>query len=100
MGYYNNANIETMMLGVPNMSHIRETFQGLAPDCPIIPTTPDQVYDRLNYYIDRPDELRAIGALGPAFVRAHHDPDRIVHRMADRYNAALARKVQTEEAKS
>lgn len=89
MGYYNNANIETMMLGVPNMSHIREEYRSLVPDSPIIPTTPDQVYERLSYYIDRPAELRAIGARGPAFVRAHHDPDRIVRLLLDRYNDAL-----------
>lgn len=89
MGYYNNANIETMMLGVPNMSHIRDEYRSLVPDSPIIPTTPDQVYDRLSYYIDRPEELRAIGARGPAFVRAHHDPDRIGKRLIDRYNEAL-----------
>jgi Glycosyl transferases group 1 len=89
MGYYNNANIETLMLGVPNMSHIREEYRSLVPDSPIVPTTPDQVYDRLSYYLDHPDELRAIGGRGPAFVRAHHDPDRIVKRIINRYNEAL-----------
>lgn len=86
MGYYNNANIEMMMLGVPNMSYIRPEFRGIVPDCPIIPTTPDQVYERLSHCIDHPEELRAIGARGPAFVRAHHDPARIVRAMIDRYN--------------
>jgi hypothetical protein len=88
MGYYNNANIETMQLGVPNMSYIREDFRSIAPDCPIIVTTPDTVYERLNYYIDRPDELRAIGARGPAFIKAEHDPAAIGRRMIGRYNDA------------
>jgi hypothetical protein len=88
MGYYNNANIETMMLGVPNMSYIRDDFRGIAPDCPIIVTTPNTVYDRLAYYIDRRDELRAIGARGPAFVRTHHDPQQIVRHLIARYNEA------------
>ena len=86
MGYYNNANIETMMLGVPNMSYIRDEYRSIAPDCPIIVTTPDTVYDRLRYYLDHRDELRGIGALGPAFVQKHHDPDRIALDMIERYN--------------
>jgi hypothetical protein len=90
MGYYNNGNIETMMLGVPNMSYIREEFRALAPDCPIIVTTPDTVYERLQYYIDHRDELRAIGARGPEFVKAQHDPAKLVRRMIDRYNVIFA----------
>ena len=77
MGYYNNANIETMMLGVPNMSYIRDDFRSIAPDCPIIVTRPETVYERLRYYVEHRDELRQIGDRGPAFVRKHHDPDRI-----------------------
>jgi glycosyltransferase involved in cell wall biosynthesis len=86
LGYYNNANIETMMLGVPNMSFIREQYKHIAPDCPIIPATPDTIYDQLKKYIDRPDELRAIGALGPKFVERHHSSALIAHRLIEQYN--------------
>ena len=89
MGYYNNANIETMMLGVPNMAYIRDEFRSIAPDCPIIVTRPDTVYDRLNEYIDKRDELKSIGARGPAFVNAHHAPGPILRRVIARYNEAL-----------
>jgi hypothetical protein len=100
MGYYNNANIETMQLGVPNMSYIRPEFQRIAPDCPIIVTTPDTVYERLRYYIDRPDELRAIGAKGPAFVNSEHNPHVLGRRMIERYNDVwrAKRKVQPCDA--
>lgn len=98
MGYYNNANIETMMLGVPNMSYIRPEFQSIAPDCPIIVTTPDTVEERLRYYIDHRDELRAIGARGPAFIRAHHDPATIARQLIRRYESALARSEQAPAA--
>ena len=101
MGYYNNANIETMMLGVPNMSYIRDEFRSIAPDCPVIQTRPEQVYERLAHYIDRRDELRAIGARGPAFVRAHHDPARIVRSMIDRYNDVFSgRRRQSQPARA
>lgn len=88
MGYYNNANIETMMLGVPNMAYIRDEFRTIVPDCPIIVTTPGTVFERLSEYIDRRDELREIGARGPAFVQAHHAPHLILQRVVARYNEA------------
>jgi hypothetical protein len=99
MGYYNNANIESMMLGVPNMSYIREEFQSIAPDCPIILTTPDTVYERLSYYIVRRDELRAIGAKGPEFVRVHHNPTMLAQRMINRYNEAFAKRWSSRDAR-
>jgi hypothetical protein len=86
LGYYNNANIETMMLGVPNFSYIRKEYAHIAPDCPIIVTTPDTVYDRLRHYLDRPDELREIGARGPDFVKQHHHADLLVLRLIEQYN--------------
>ena len=89
MGYYNNANIETMMLGVPNMSYLADQYRQLVPDCPIIVATPRTIEDRLRYYMDHREELRAIGARGPEFVRRHHDPMTIVQQMVDRYNQAF-----------
>jgi hypothetical protein len=90
LGYYNNANIETMLLGVPNMSFIRDRFRHIAPDCPIIQATPETIYAQLKTYLDRPDELKAIGARGPEFVRRHHDATMLAHRLIEEYNALLA----------
>lgn len=92
LGYYNNANIETMMLGVPNMSFVRDRFQSIVPDCPIIQTTPDTVYAQLNTYLARRDELREIGRQSMAFVKRHHDPAILVGRLVDEYNRAWALK--------
>jgi glycosyltransferase involved in cell wall biosynthesis len=90
LGYYNNANIETMMLGIPNMTFIRDKFRQIAPDCPIINTTPDTIYERLRTYLDRPEELRAIGARGPEFVRKHHGATMLAQRLLGEYNALFA----------
>ena len=94
MGYYNNANIESMMLGVPNMSYIRDEFQSIVPDSPIIVSRPDTIYDRLREYLDKPDELKAIGARGPAFVRKHHAPSVVLAHTVTRYNQALEKKTR------
>jgi hypothetical protein len=93
MGYYNNANIESLMLGVPNMCFIRDAFRDRVPDSPIICARPDDVYDKLKEWVQKPEELKRLGSLGPAFVRRHHDPDRVMVHMLARYNDALERKV-------
>ncbi len=92
MGYYNNANIETMRMGIPNMSYIREEFRASIPDCPIINTTPATIYENLKHWIQRPDDLKRIGSEGPAFVQKYHDPDKVIRMMIDRYNAEWKRK--------
>ena len=97
MGYYNNANIESLMLGVPNMCYIREAFQDRIPDSPIICARPENVYDQLKEWVHKPEELQRLGALGPAFVRRHHDPDRVMVHMLARYNEALERKSATSQ---
>jgi glycosyltransferase involved in cell wall biosynthesis len=94
MGYYNNANIETMMMGVPNMSYIRPKFREDIPDCPIIQATPDTVYAKLLEYLNKPDELKELGKKGPEFVQKHHNPEKIAEHLIKRYNEAFARKRQ------
>lgn len=92
MGYYNNANIECMLLGIPNMSYIRPEFLEPLPDCPIIITRPDTVYENLKKYISRRDELAEIGRKGPEFVKRHHDGRQIAALLIDRYNQAWREK--------
>jgi len=92
MGYYNNANIETMMLGVPNMCHIREEFRPMMADAPIIVTQPSTVYDNLKEWLGKQGELKSLGARGPDFVHRHHDPDVLVDRIIDRYRAIIEAK--------
>ncbi len=92
MGYYNNANIETMMMGIPNISYIRETFLKDIPDCPIIVARPDTIYECLREWLPRRDALQERGRHGPAFVAKYHDPETINHRLVGRYNQALGRR--------
>lgn len=98
MGYYNNANIETMMMGVPNMSYLRDDLLGDISDCPIIVARPDDIYEKIREWIAKPQELKQIGMKGPAFVKHHHDPDTIVRNMVARYNKVLADRKAEEHA--
>jgi glycosyltransferase involved in cell wall biosynthesis len=90
MGYYNNANIETMMMGVPNISYIREEYLKNIPGCPIIIAKPGNIYETIKKYLDQPEQLKAIGARGPDFVREYHNPDKIIGLMIQRYNEAFS----------
>jgi hypothetical protein len=93
MGYYNNANIESLMLGVPNMCYIRDQYLNLIPDSPFIVARPDNVYEKLREWVAKPGELKQLGARGPEFVRRYHHADRLMAHMIARYNQALQRKV-------
>ena len=92
MGYYNNANIECMLMGIPCMSYIREEFLKNIPDCPIIITRPETIYQNLKEYIDKPEVLREIGNKGITFVNKYHDSDKIISLLVKEYNTALGKK--------
>jgi len=89
MGYYNNANIECMLLGVPCLSYIRPEYLDAIPDCPIVATRPDEVEDRLRYYMDHRNELADLGRRGPAYVAARHDPATVLTIMLMCYRNGL-----------
>jgi glycosyltransferase involved in cell wall biosynthesis len=92
MGYYNNSNIETLLMGIPNLSYIREEYLKNIPDSPIIIARPENSYEKIKEYLKQPEQLQAIGAKGPDFVRKYHDPDKIIDLMLRRYNEAFAAK--------
>lgn len=86
MGYYNNANIETLGMGIPNMAYIRDGYLKGIPDCPIIIARPDNIYEKLKEWMAKPGELKRLGTLGPAFVKKYHDPSRIAAKLISEYN--------------
>ncbi len=89
MGYYNNANIECMLMGIPCMSYIREEFLKNILDCPIIITRPETVYDRLKEYMDKPEALKLHSEEGRKFALKYHDPQSVVDKLVTKYNCAL-----------
>ncbi len=92
MGYYNNSNIETMQMGVPNMCFVREEFLAGIPDCPIIVARPDTVYEKLRECLADMDALRRRGQEGPAFISKYHDPDALMSELTKHYDEAFSRR--------
>lgn len=85
MGYYANAQVESMYFGVPTMCYIREKFLGAIPDCPIINVRPENLYDRLKFYLDHREELAKIGVRGPEFVRKYHSGSLLAQKLIEMY---------------
>lgn len=96
MGYYNNANIETLMMGVPNMCYIRGKFLEKIPDCPIIITRPESVYETLKSYLHQREKLREIGKKGPGFVKKYHDPVKVSQMMIKRYKSIIKQRTSCD----
>ncbi len=92
IGYYNNANIETMMMGIPNMCYIREEFLKKIPDCPIIVIRPETTYETLKSYLHQRDKLHEIGRRGLDFVMKYHEPSKISRLMIERYNGIISQR--------
>ena len=86
MGYYANAQMESMYFGLPTLCYIREVFLKEIPDCPIINVKPDNLYEKLKYYLAHRDELSEIGRKGPDFVRKHHSGPLLAKRLIEMYD--------------
>jgi hypothetical protein len=85
MGYYANAQIESMYSGLPTLCYIREAFLKEIPDCPIINVRPETLFERLRYYLTHRKELREIGKRGPEFVKKHHSGPLLAERQINMY---------------
>lgn len=93
MGFYNNSNIETMMMGVANISYIDEKYQSIYSDCPIIVGTPDTVYERIKFCIENPSFVSAHANKGRDFVCRRHDESVVIPLMMEHYNQAFCSKL-------
>jgi hypothetical protein len=88
MGYYNNAVIECLAMGVPCMCWMRPEYMKDIPDCPVIVTRPETVEANLRRAMDEREWLRTAGERGPGFVANHHAPGVVLERLRALYDKA------------
>lgn len=81
MGYYANFQIESMAMGKPTLCYIREDLRKYAPDCPIVNTTPETVYENLKQLCENKELREFLGKKGVEFVKKEHDHLRIGKRL-------------------
>ena len=71
MGYYANAQIESMATGVPTITHVRDEFMTDAlRDSGFIFATLDSLETTLEHYLRNPEELAAKRAKAPSGAKA------------------------------
>jgi hypothetical protein len=93
MGYYANAQIESLALGVPSITSIRPEFMtdDLA-DSGLIVSTLDGLADTLEHYLRNPEALAAKRARARESARQLHDNERIVAQLLELYGMAASRR--------
>lgn len=92
MGYYANAQIESMALGVPTVTHVRDEFMTDAlRESGFIFATVDSLEATIEGYLRDPVALAAKRAKARASILALHDNDALARRLARHYAALYGR---------
>ena len=86
MGYYANAQIESMAMGVPTVTFVREAFMTEAlEDSGFIFATLDSLEATIEHYMRHPEELAAKRAKARSSILRLHDNDALARRLAGHY---------------
>jgi glycosyltransferase involved in cell wall biosynthesis len=92
MGYYANAQIESMAMGVPTITYVREEFMTDAlRDSGFIFANLKSLEAVLEHFLRNPDELAAKRAKARASILALHDNTALTRRLVDSYAALHGR---------
>lgn len=92
MGYYANAQIESMAMGVPTITHVRDAFMTDAlRESGFIFATLDSLEATIEHYLRNPEALAAKREKARASILALHDNDALARRLARHYAALHGR---------
>jgi glycosyltransferase involved in cell wall biosynthesis len=92
MGYYANAQIESMAMGVPTVTYVRDEFMTDAlRDSGFIFASLESLESVLEHYLTNPGELAAKRAKARASILALHDNKALTRRLVDSYGALHGR---------
>jgi len=89
MGHYANVQIESMLLGVPAVTHVRREF--MTPELErsgFIFTTLAELETTLEHYLSHPKELEKKRRIARSSILELHDNERLGRRMMALYRAA------------
>jgi hypothetical protein len=88
MGYYANAQIESMALGVPTITFVREEFMtDELRRSGFVFATLARLEETIEHYLRHPDELAAKRRLARKSILALHDNDVLARRLIELYRA-------------
>jgi tetratricopeptide (TPR) repeat protein len=78
VGIYGVSAIESMAAGHVVFGGISNFAASVQPDNPIVWITPDNLVEKIKYYVVNRVEIIERGLAGKAWVKAHHDPQKIL----------------------
>jgi hypothetical protein len=88
MGYYANAQIESMFLGVPAITYVRPEFMNSELEhSGFIFTTLKDLETTLEYYLKHPDELEKKQRIARSSIMHLHDNERLAKKMMELYRS-------------
>jgi hypothetical protein len=86
MGYYANSQIESMMMGVPTVTYMRDEFMSPAlKESGFIFANIDELDGVIAYYIDHPAELEKKRNIARSSIQKLHDNHAIARQLIDIY---------------
>jgi hypothetical protein len=91
MGYYANAQIESMMLGVPTITSVRPDF--VTPELVesgLILTDLDHLEETLQHLLDNPAELEEKCRIARSSIERLHDNDELADRLIAMYRSLVS----------
>jgi hypothetical protein len=90
MGYYANAQIESLTLGVPAITYVRPEFMtSELADSGLIFSTLKDLEQTLEYYLTHPDELERKRQIARSSVMLLHGDDRLGGQMVKLYGELI-----------
>jgi hypothetical protein len=85
-GAFGYTALEAMAIGRPVLCFLREPENVAGgTECPIINTSPDEIYDRLRWCLANRDRLVEIGNEGRRYVERYHSLVAVAQRLASLY---------------
>jgi glycosyltransferase involved in cell wall biosynthesis len=92
-GWVGLVALEMMAMGKPVIAYIRPDLRHLLHEMPVVDADPRSLADTLRDLLLDPDRRAEVGARGPGYVRAHHDPDVACRRLLEIYRRAPERRL-------
>jgi len=98
MGYYANAQIESMFLGIPAITYVRPEFMTEElENSGFIFTHLDKLEETLEYFLSHPDELEKKRKIARSSILRLHNNDRLGKMLVELYNAVKSASLKSTE---
>ncbi len=89
MGWYGMVAVEAMALGKPVLCFIRDDFEALLTDCPLVRCTREDLADRIAEKLSDASDRGAVGERSRAYAEREHAAPVIAGRLLDLYRSLV-----------